>query len=149
MWSLYIEITKQIPSGNPIPAGGPESDLTSWLQLVVQGGAMALLAMLVVKAPGWLDNLVTRILNSFSNMQKEVIAGFQGSLKDLRIQGQQTITLLENHFHERNETLRLAIDNQSRQLSQEMREIVRLIERTRPGGSRRLPPEKKDDKDIN
>lgn len=103
---------------------------------------MALLTMLVFKAPGWIDSLVTRILNATGTMHKEAIAGFQASLKDIRLQGQQTITLLETHFYQRNEVLRLSIDNQSRQLSQEMQEISRMIEGMKTNKPRSPPTSK-------
>lgn len=149
-WSVYVEVLSEIPGAQAGAKVGLGDEIANWLQLIVQGGAMALLTVLLIKAPGWIDNLVSRILDATGNMQKEVVAGFQSTLKDLRTQGQQTINMLEAQFHQRNEALRVSIDNQSRQLSQEMREIVKLVEAIRHGRSRR-PPSRgdKDDKDIN
>lgn len=143
MWSLHIHAFMETTCARINAQGGAAGDdVTTWLQLIVQGGAMALLTMLVFKAPGWIDSLVTRILNATGTMHKEAIAGFQASLKDIRLQGQQTITLLETHFYQRNEVLRLSIDNQSRQLSQEMQEISRMIEGMKTNKPRSPPTSK-------
>lgn len=62
----------------------PTTDIESWTSLLIQGGALALLAVLMYKAPVWLQDLMNSIAKNNDTLIKTMAAERIEYLKEAR-----------------------------------------------------------------
>jgi hypothetical protein len=101
---------------------------TGWLQLVLQGGAMVLLAVIVVKAPQWLDSLITRVTHVTSEQLQVAISSFAVTLRDMRSDLNGALQRQEASFLQRADMLRQTFENKTDHLRVELQELSRKLD---------------------
>lgn len=111
----------------PIAVGETGVEVSSWLQLVIQGGAMVLLTLIVIRGPLWLNEFVSRLLTVVAEQQKGQTERFFKALDDLRSEAERSLDRTEASFIKRNEILRASLENQTRTLTMELRELRGVV----------------------
>lgn len=113
--------------------------LSNWIQIAVQGGAMGLLVLIIIKGPIWMSNFINGLINTMSEQGKEQGERFVKALGDMTAANQRQSELDRAAFERRNEVLRatqeavrLAIVNQETKFTSvlfEMQELTRQVQK--------------------